>query len=213
MPTAQRILDIAEDLVRTRGFNAFSYADIAEAMDITKASLHYHFASKAELGARLIARYETKFMAELNAVTEEYADARERVRHYVGIWLDLLRSGQMHFGIILAAEFSTLPPHVALALKSFMFKHEAWLTEVLEDGRNRGELSFDGAAGDMAGLVIGALAGTMTRARAYGEVERFTGSIGRMLDWLGVAWEAKVAAVLRGWAWFAVTGATLVAAA
>ncbi len=55
--TATRILDVAERLVQTRGFNGFSYADIAAELHITKASLHYHFASKAELGEALILRY------------------------------------------------------------------------------------------------------------------------------------------------------------
>jgi AcrR family transcriptional regulator len=56
--TAQRILDIATQLVQTRGFNGFSYADVAAQLQVTKASLHYHFASKAELGRRLIERYD-----------------------------------------------------------------------------------------------------------------------------------------------------------
>jgi TetR/AcrR family transcriptional repressor of nem operon len=55
--TPQRILDVAEQLVQTRGFNGFSYADIAAAVGLTKATLHYHFATKAELGRRLIERY------------------------------------------------------------------------------------------------------------------------------------------------------------
>ena len=33
--TSIRILDIAEQLVQTRGFNAFSYADIANALRVT----------------------------------------------------------------------------------------------------------------------------------------------------------------------------------
>jgi TetR/AcrR family transcriptional repressor of nem operon len=55
--TPTRILDIAEELVQLRGFNGFSYADIASALNVTKASLHYHFAGKAELGEALIGRY------------------------------------------------------------------------------------------------------------------------------------------------------------
>jgi len=63
--TSGRILDIAERLVQTRGFNAFSYADIAAALNITKASLHYHFATKAKLGERLVERYQESFIAAL----------------------------------------------------------------------------------------------------------------------------------------------------
>ena len=55
--TASRILDVAERLVQLSGFNGFSYADVAAELRITKASLHYHFAGKAELGEALIARY------------------------------------------------------------------------------------------------------------------------------------------------------------
>ena len=54
--TRSRILDVAEQLVQTRGFNGFSYADISAELGITKASLHYHFATKAEHGRTLVAR-------------------------------------------------------------------------------------------------------------------------------------------------------------
>ena len=35
---AARILDIGERLVQVRGFNGFSYADVAAELDMTKAS-------------------------------------------------------------------------------------------------------------------------------------------------------------------------------
>ena len=39
--TPERILDVAEGLLQARGYNGFSYADIAEAVGITKASIAY----------------------------------------------------------------------------------------------------------------------------------------------------------------------------
>ena len=59
--TASRILDSAESLVQIRGFNGFSYADVAGELSLTTASLHYHFPGKAELGRALIARYAQRF--------------------------------------------------------------------------------------------------------------------------------------------------------
>ena len=67
--TAVRILDVAERLVQTRGFNRFSYADIANEVGVTKAALHYHFASKAELGDALITCYAGRFS---DAIREEF---------------------------------------------------------------------------------------------------------------------------------------------
>ena len=69
--TATRILDLAEELVQTRGFSGFSYADIAARLDVTPASLHYHYGSKADLGEALIRRYRTRFMSALDAVERQ----------------------------------------------------------------------------------------------------------------------------------------------
>ena len=74
-PTAERILDIAERLVQTRGFTNFSYADIAAELGITKASLHYHFPSKAELGQAVIARYGERFAEALSEIDRTVSDA------------------------------------------------------------------------------------------------------------------------------------------
>ncbi len=60
-PAAGRILDVAEQLAQTRGLNGFSYADIAAELNVTKASLHCHFPSKADLGRTLITRYRAAF--------------------------------------------------------------------------------------------------------------------------------------------------------
>ena len=51
--------------MQTRGFNNFSYADIASELGITTASLHYHFPGKAELGHALITRYAHRFSQAL----------------------------------------------------------------------------------------------------------------------------------------------------
>ena len=63
--TPARILDSAESLVQLRGFNGFSYADVAAELALTTASLHYHFPGKSELGRALITRYATRFNAAL----------------------------------------------------------------------------------------------------------------------------------------------------
>ena len=66
--TASDILDIAERLVQSRGFNGFSYADVSAELGITKAALHYHFAGKAEMGESLITRYTDRFGEALAAI-------------------------------------------------------------------------------------------------------------------------------------------------
>ena len=66
--TATQILDVAERLVQVRGFNDFSYRDVARELQLTNAALHYHFTNKAALGEALLARYLAQFLEALEAI-------------------------------------------------------------------------------------------------------------------------------------------------
>jgi TetR/AcrR family transcriptional repressor of nem operon len=56
-------------------------------LGVTKASLHYHFPSKAELGRALIERYRTLFGAALEAIDEQAKKSREKLQQYVGLYV------------------------------------------------------------------------------------------------------------------------------
>jgi TetR/AcrR family transcriptional repressor of nem operon len=185
--TAQKILDTAERLVQTRGFNGFSYADIAAALRVTKASLHYHFASKAELGQRLIARYEQNFLVALEAIDKSGADAGEKLRRYVRIYADVLRANRMCLCGMLAAEFATLPKPMKDEVTHFFGANEKWLVRVLDEGRKAGRLRFSGEPRDVAELLVGSLEGGMMLARSHGDVARFEAAADRLLAELGAA--------------------------
>ncbi|XLM19461.1 TetR/AcrR family transcriptional regulator, partial [Chromobacterium piscinae] len=59
--TRKRILDLAEELLLTRGFNGFSYQHISSELGVRNAAIHYHFPKKNDLGVALIQRYRRRF--------------------------------------------------------------------------------------------------------------------------------------------------------
>jgi TetR/AcrR family transcriptional repressor of nem operon len=179
--TSQRILDIAERLVQTRGFNGFSYADIAAALKVTKASLHYHYPAKADLGKELIERYERNFLAALARIDAGSADAREKLRRYAAIYADVLSADRMCLCGMLAAEFATLPKPMRDPMRHFFDENERWLTAVLQRGKKEKVLRFSGSAADAAQALIGSLEGAMMIARSYGEAGRFNAVTERLL--------------------------------
>lgn len=107
--TADRILDLAEHLVQTRGFNGFSYADIARELGVTKASLHYHFPTKADLGLRLIERYSESFARSLASINAGNDSASTKLATYASIYRRVLNDDRMCLCGMLAADYSTLP--------------------------------------------------------------------------------------------------------
>ncbi|HLF21599.1 MAG TPA: TetR/AcrR family transcriptional regulator [Aestuariivirga sp.] len=183
--TSQQILDIAQQLVQTRGFNAFSYADIAEALHVTKASLHYHFTTKADLGVGLIERYDRRIEETLAGIDRSGAGAAEKIRAYVRIYSEVLRDDRMCMCGMLAAEFATLPKPMRSALDRYFDRNDQWLAAVLEEGRRQGALKFSGSSADMAQFLIGSLEGAMMLARSHGGMARFDAATRRLLAELG----------------------------
>jgi TetR/AcrR family transcriptional repressor of nem operon len=171
--TAQRILDVAEQLVQVRGFNGFSYADVAAELGVTKASLHYHYAGKAELGQALIARYAERFVERLAAIDAEDADASAKLAAYAGLYGDVLRGRRMCLCGMLAAEYETLPEELRQSVVAFFDDNETWLERVLEQGHAEGDLRFAASARDTARMLIAGLEGAMLVARPYSDIERF----------------------------------------
>ena len=179
--TAARILDAAELLVQVRGYNGFSYADIAAELGITKAAGHYHFPAKADLGQALIARYASRFIDALAGVDAAANTASSRLSGYADLYLQVLRDRRMCLCGMLAAEYQTLPQPMQAAVLAFFDQNETWLAAVLEQGRNDGSLQFSGSARDSARLIIGSLEGAMLVARTYGDPARFSSSASSLL--------------------------------
>ena len=179
--TASRILNVAERLVQVRGFNGFSYADIAVELQITKAALHYHFASKADLGEALIARYADHFMGALAHLDTGGGTASAKLNAYAGLYQQVLRNRKMCLCGMLAAEYQTLPQPIQQAVVKFFDQNESWLDSVLEQGRADGSLQFAGSARDTARMIMGGLEGAMLIARPYGDITRFQATAASLL--------------------------------
>ena len=191
MDTPQRILDVAERLVQTQGFNGFSYADISAQLGITKASLHYHFATKADLGSALITRYTADFRGALDAIDESGADPAEKLDRYADLYAEVLRHDRMCLCGMLAADYTTLPAAMRAGVRAFFDLNESWLARTFEEGRKHKSLHFRGAALDSARLLLGSLEGAMLVARSYGEPERFTSAAQRLLTGLSNGGNAR----------------------
>ena len=180
--TASRILDVAEELVQTRGFDGFSYAHVAAELGVTSPSLHYHFGSKAELGEALIERYAARFLDALNGIERDGADSLAKLGAYARVYGDVLRRRRMCLCGMLAAGYETLPEPMRHEVVQFFDENEAWLVRVLEQGRTAGTIAFNGSASVVAQSIISGLEGALLIARPYGDVSRFERAANRLLS-------------------------------
>jgi TetR/AcrR family transcriptional regulator, transcriptional repressor for nem operon len=179
--TATAVLDIAERLVQRRGFNGFSYADIAAELGITKASLHYHFVSKAELGTKLIARYSSRFGEALAGIDAAAATPADKLRSYCEIYTAVLAQRRMCLCGMLAAEYDTLPDPMREGVNAFFDQNQSWLAGLLDDAASTGSLTFSGTSREAARRIIATLEGGMLISRPCHDTNLLEGITDRLI--------------------------------
>lgn len=170
---AQEILDSAERLTRRRGYNGFSFRDLATEVDIKSASVHYHFPTKADLGAAVAHRYTGRFIDALGDPNDPLAAPHALLERYVDAFRRaLVMDRQMCLCGMLGAEVESLPAEVAAEVRAFFERNIQWLAAVLT--RRAGDAAGDRATPEKQALTILALLeGAMVVARTLGRDEVF----------------------------------------
>lgn len=128
MDRKEHILDSAETLVRTRGFDGFSYADIEKDVGIRKASIHHHYSNKAALSLALVQRYSSRFMDTLTSIRLENTKASDQLSSYLDAYFDALSGGSTTcLCVALSAGRDSLSPPVLKELNQFNNDSIDWL--------------------------------------------------------------------------------------
>ncbi|WP_429807994.1 TetR/AcrR family transcriptional regulator [Ensifer sp. B1-9] len=168
--TYEKILDVAERLMVSRGYNAFSYADIAPEVGVGKATIHHHFPTKAELAAAVLARYRKNNRRHVEGLLAAVADPVARLDAYIGFWEDCIRRQDMPFciGALLASEIPSLPETVVQQVRGHFADLAGWLRAVIEDGVAKGLLRAEHGSAVAADSLIASVHGAMLAARVAG---------------------------------------------
>lgn len=182
-----KILELALELAQTRGFNAFSYRDLATAIGIKTSSIHYYFPTKEDLGRALLQHYTQTVMQKLNAIRQSPLDPLEQFRQFIAIFGTTARSGsRVCLGGMLASDLVTLPPDLKDDVHHFFAQVETWVAQLLEFGRQAGSFAFAGSPALLASVIVAALEGGLITARVFADVDR-PEMIGARLESLFVA--------------------------
>ena len=171
--TAEQILDLAETLIQTRGYSAFSYQDIAESLGIRKASIH-HFPSKTDLGIAVVDRYIERFGAALVTIADDdRQSSMAMLDFYVQPYLQFASTpDRVCLSAALAGEMLALPPEVRERVDRFFKTHQVWLTKILKRGVARGEFKLAAPAPKVARFIFGALQGALLVKRTTGDLSQ-----------------------------------------
>jgi TetR/AcrR family transcriptional repressor of nem operon len=166
MSTRQNIIDLAEQFIRSNGYNAFSYGDIAGVLNIRKAAIHYHFPSKTDLGIAVVEREIEKLVNSRAAWMG--SPANQQLKKLVETFYAGSRKGWICLNGSLTPDYLTLQPSLQEKVKIMSRTVLEWMTDCLEKGQQDKTLKFEGSPADRALLVMSALLSSLLLSRVLG---------------------------------------------
>ena len=129
---AEQILDYAEREIRKNGFDGVSFRDIADAIGVKSASIHYHFPTKADLGAEVTNRYADRFIDALGAPDDPSETASERVSRLADGYIEAYRvESSTCLCAVLGSVVTHLPEGTFDQVRAFYNRLRDWLRKAM----------------------------------------------------------------------------------
>lgn len=168
--TKELILDIAENLITSRGYNGFSYKDISTELNVKNAAIHYHYPAKKDLGVAVIQRGKASLQEWNREISDEIRSPDDTLHHFLAIYIGYVESGEhICLGGALEADFQTLPVEMQGEVKKLAAEVLSLLNNVISTGREIGVFTFAGPSEDKALFIISSIQGAVQIARVSGK--------------------------------------------
>lgn len=121
----QEIVNLAIEYIETRGVHAFSYNDISKNLNITKASIHYHFPAKNDLIIAVVHTYQ-KQLERVIELALPIQNTKDRIIEFFQQHLQTLQADHICAIYSLEMSIATLDKEVQEAVQKFFhFEKEA----------------------------------------------------------------------------------------
>lgn len=152
MGTKEKILQITDELIRDKGFNAFSFYDISKTIGIKTASIHYHFPSKNDLVIALIQQHLSNIKELKEKVAQKSAD--KKLEAFLSIYTNIHNEKKVCIVGSLATDLHSIDESIGKELKVLANEILAWVTDILEEGKKKKLFTFSVPARSKALMVI-----------------------------------------------------------
>ena len=190
MDTREQLLDAAESAARSRGYDAFSYADLSKIVGIRKASIHHHFPAQADLALELLQCYRNRFVETLRSIDDSHAAAGTRLRSYLDVYRNALQGGN---AVCLCVAFSAARDSFGSAVLSELDRFHGngieWFETVFRLGLEDGTIVDTGSPEQEEAATMALVEGAQLMARAAGDLSRFDTAIATLETRL---WSQKI---------------------
>lgn len=175
MNKRDEILDVAEGMIRDRGYNAVSAREVAEASSIKSSSVHYYFPNKSDMVSAVVLRYTDNFLEAIGSPDQFTNVARtDVIAHYISAFRRALTEDKkLCLCAVLGAETGGLPQDVSDGTREFFTKNINWLSLAFESTRDQVESDHKQTNLNQATHILASLQGAMIISWTMGDIAYF----------------------------------------
>ncbi len=199
-PMREQIRDLAQELYMRGGYEGFSFGDIAAALGITRANIHYHFGSKRQLMAAMIDGFVEDALAR---IIRHWSSPRDGFAERLRKQCADLRAFHQHFNPLpeqrnvwspvsrLRLDLPFLGDLATLALARVNQGYDQCLRRAVREAIDTGELRSDAPVDDIVRLLRTTImsCGPITQDQgSFADVDALFVTIGRTI---ATAWGTK----------------------
>ena len=162
-----QIIDLAMQLIQQKGYVAFSYDDISKQLGVTKASIHYHFEKKEDLGAAIT----DKIMQRLDRFSNSNASIspKEKLKNFFTDRMERFRCYDICPISSLQTDFESLPEAMQKKVKEISEKELQIITNILREIQEQGDLQSSVDVDSLALMFLAAGKGILQYQRVLGK--------------------------------------------
>lgn len=172
MSTREEIIKLGDQLIRDKGYNAFSFYDISKKLKIKNASIHYHFPTKSELGVSIVKDHSDK----LDTLMESMADKSPvlKLKAFLSVYGKMKSEGKVCLVGSLATDLNTVDAKMEKELKSFANKILEWVTAILKEGKAKKVFAFELSPRTKALMIISNMLAALQLSRLTDDKDFYT---------------------------------------
>ena len=152
MDTKAQIIELGDQLMREKGYNAFSFSDISKALEVKNASIHYHFPTKTALGVAIVQEHLNRLDQLISKAAGK--SPLEKLHAFLGIYSKARTQNRICLVGSLATDLYTVEPAIQTELKKLVTAILGWVTGILEEGKHQGIFHFNTDARTKALMII-----------------------------------------------------------
>ncbi|MEW4486507.1 TetR/AcrR family transcriptional regulator [Thalassoglobus sp. JC818] len=178
----EKLLDAAESLVQSRGLNAVTFQDIADAVGLRKPSVFHHIRNKEELVDALIDRCSTKHGPQYMEIVEKDTSAPEKLRQVAKVFETGLKQDRPCLLASLGGAADALTPTALAKLKQAAEAATGRFAMIFIQGRKEETLDFEGTPENAALAFFAMMQGLQTLCRVKGDTRAFKRAAAAYID-------------------------------